>query len=141
MPIALIVEAASCWFMTGLIWLIQIEVYPSFRQVPASHFKDIHTRHSKKISRIVFPVMGIELLAAFGLYSSNSNRIYLINFLGVILIWILTGLVMVPIHKTLFEHGNSVKTVSSLVSKNWFRTILWSLRAVLLAVYIAKKSW
>ena len=60
----LIVHAAATWFMTGLIWFVQIVHYPLFAKVGALAFKEYEHDHQRKTTWVVAPVMLIEAAAA-----------------------------------------------------------------------------
>lgn len=119
---------ACCCFLTGLIWLIQLVHYPSFRFVNASEFSAFHRFHSFYITFIVGPAMGLELLTGILLVQKNDTPFLTLN-LGLILgIWIFTFFVSVPLHNRL-EKSKSADLIQWLVLSNWPRTILWSLRS------------
>lgn len=118
--------------MTGLIWLIQLVHYPSFKKIDPKKFQEFHSFHSKKITPLVFPLMSIELL--FSVYFSWLTRdsFWLVQFLLVLLIWGATIFVSVPIHNKLSEYNES--KIDQLVTTNWIRTILWSLKSLLVII-------
>ena len=116
--------------MTGLIWLIQVVHYPSFRFAPAENFDQFHLFHSNRITWIVLPMMSLELLTALFL-AYRLHGLWLLNFGFVILIWLLTVLVSVPLHKKLTNLKND-DTIKSLVRTNWLRTAAWTLKSLLL---------
>jgi hypothetical protein len=59
-----------------------------------------------------------------------SRSMLIMNFIGVILIWLSTFVLSVPCHSRL-NLGFCQKTVFKLVATNWPRTIIWSLRSFL----------
>jgi len=67
--------------MTGLIWLVQLVHYPSFRYVDTVNARDFHAYHTARISVIVMPVMIIEL-------ASSAALAYYVDLQG----WIICGL-------------------------------------------------
>lgn len=118
-------------FMTGLIWIVQLVHYPSFLYVDHESFKAFQLHHVNSIDKIVIPVMVAELATSFGL--AWADGFFSLNALGfyiVILIWISTGLFSVPAHSKL-EASKDVQAIRKLVSTNWIRTILWSLKSAL----------
>lgn len=124
------IETLSCCFMTGLIWLIQCVHYPSFRFIDSNRFSDFHQFHSTRITWIVAPVMGVELLSAIALFWEQAARSG-VNLASVLLLWGITAFVSVPCHVKL-ESGFKQKWWRLLVLTNWSRTVLWSLRLILL---------
>ena len=57
-------HVASVWFMTGLIWLIQLVHYPLMDRIPPDGFIEFHQSHSFRITWIVAPVMLLELMTS-----------------------------------------------------------------------------
>jgi hypothetical protein len=121
-------QVFSCFFMTGLIWLIQLVHYPAFYFIDPKSFLKFHAFHSQSITWIVGPVMGIELVTAIGLCLLRTQIVY-INLFSVLVLWALTALVSVPIHIQLAQSLN-LELVRQLIMTNWFRTCIWSLRAL-----------
>lgn len=118
-------------FMTGLIWTIQLVHYPSFHYVEESQFIPFEAFHSFRISFIVLPVMLVELFsAAVIIYLLPTFRIWAIgNFLLLASIWLITFFISAKLHGELM-HGYNQAKVDWLVTSNWFRTSLWTLRSV-----------
>jgi hypothetical protein len=128
MNTALWIHAASCWFMTGVIWLVQILVYPFFRLVGEKEFSKIHQFHTSQITWIVAPVMLLELASASWLYFHIPNKLFLWNLISVAVLWILTASVNVPSHNRLSFDSESSK--KQLVFLNWPRTFIWTFRGL-----------
>ena len=47
----------SAFFLTGVIWTIQIVHYPSFHYIDKLSFVNFHQFHERRISIIVMPLM------------------------------------------------------------------------------------
>lgn len=114
-----------CFFMTGLIWTIQVVHYPSFYYTKES-FSIFHTFHSQRISYLVIPIMLAELATAIYLMSMIPMGVS--NLILLILTWVATFLLSVPYHNQL-EHHYSESLIRGLVLTNWARTLLWSVRS------------
>lgn len=128
--LAILVHLSSCFFMTGLIWLIQLIHYPSFKFINPMQFTEFHRFHTNTITFIVGPVMTIELFSGvYLLFQQKSNPIVTINIIGLILIWATTAFMSVPNH-TKLSLGFNETTASYLVLTNWIRTTIWSLRSL-----------
>lgn len=134
---ALKAQYFCCFFMTGIIWLIQILHYPSFKFIAENRFKEFHSFHSSRITYIVAPVMVVELLTAFALCWSNQ-AVYTWNFILVILLWALTGFISVPIHNSLSVIYD-LKKIDQLVNTNWFRTAIWTFRSAAILYFITSQ--
>ena len=124
----ILAQVFSCCFLTGVIWIVQILIYPNFKFVGKTEFQNFHNFHTNRITWIVAPLMGMELFSAIALLLSHQNALYLYNLISILLIWGLTGFVNIPSHRNLtFEVE---KTKQRLVACNWLRTIVWSLRSL-----------
>lgn len=128
-----LIHAFMCWFMCGVIWVVQLLVYPFFTLIGEKEFSSIHQVHVKKITYIVAPAMLIELVTAAWLFLHAGGRLWLLNLIVVVSLWALTAVVNVPTHNRL--RFDSEKSKKNLVSRNWPRTIIWSVRS-LVFIYI-----
>lgn len=107
-----------------LIWLIQVLHYPAFRYVDRSTFSQFAKFHSSRISIIVIPLMFLEL----GLAIYNPRPLILTLVTG---IWLSTFLLQVPCHNKLTQSYDG-RIVDRLISTNWIRTALWTLKTFIL---------
>ena len=123
----LALQIFSCFFMTGVLWLVQILIYPGFRLVPASGLGLFHEFHTRKITWIVAPLMLTELFTAAWLAWERTEPLLIWNLILVLGAWLLTALVSVPLHNRL-SHQPEV-SIHRLVQTNWPRTALWTLRS------------
>lgn len=122
------VELVVSFGLVVLIWLIQLLHYPSFRFIDQSKFTQFARFHGTRISYIVIPLMLLEL--ALGLYFHH-----LVIILILISIWLSTFLLQVPSHQKLTKEY-SLEQIERLISTNWIRTFLWSLKFILLFFYL-----
>ncbi len=135
-PYIYVAHFFSCFFMTGLIWLIQLIHYPSYKFIDALKFSEYQNFHTTTITFIVGPVMAIELFSGMAiLFDQKLSALSSINFIGLLLIWAATAFLSVPLHAKL-SAGFNTETVQMLISTNWVRTVLWSLRSALLIYFI-----
>lgn len=110
-----------------LIWIVQLVIYPSFCFYTEERLKIWHRSYTVRISIVVLPLMLGQLL--FYLYSAFNVAVvmdYALLFL-VILTWLITFLISVPLHDKIEKKTNTIKYREQLVKTNWFRTLLWSL--------------
>lgn len=122
--------------LTGLIWVVQVELYPLFAEVRPEDFGAFHAEHMRRIAWIVVPLMLAELGLALGGVKSATGRARrrawgLLGLVGVV--WLSTGLVQVRLHQELTARGRDLAVIAMLVSTNWIRTIAWTVRTVWLA--------
>ena len=135
----LIINIFSAFFATGLIWTIQLVHYPSMRFVSRDKFELFHSFHQLRISIIAMPLMAIELITTIILFMHNINNesslIFKINLIIVTLIWFSTFFIQVPLHQKLSK-GKKTSLIDKLVLTNWFRTVLWTLRSILIIFFL-----
>ena len=84
--------------------------------------------------------MFAELVTSVILLYQNINNaiqtIFLVNLILVLLIWLSTFLIQVPLHNALSKEKNKEK-LSKLIFSNWIRTILWTARSILMILFLA----
>jgi hypothetical protein len=135
--IALLLQLISCAFMTGVIWIIQVLHYPAFADIREERFLKFHAKHSRDITFIVAPVMVLELVTAILLaWQFGFSAMTSVNLALVVALWACTFLISVPVHN-LLSTGQNLTYVTRLVRTNWLRTVLWSVRLILLFVVCA----
>lgn len=136
-PWTIKVQVACCLLMTGLIWLVQLVHYPSFHYVHPQRFQEFHLHHSSRITFIVAPLMGLELVTAVILvFERGGSYGWWLNLVGVLLIWASTAFLSVPLHNQL-ANGYDFDKVTSLVVTNLPRTLIWTTRSIWLLVFAA----
>jgi len=123
--------------MTGVIWVIQIVHYPSFHFIEKELYTAFQKFHMNKISIIVIPIMLAELITGMMLFLDKSSKssFLIISFLILILIWLITGVFFTKVHNELIA-GYQELVVNQLVAMNWIRTLLWTLRLLLLTCFV-----
>ena len=132
-----IVQLTTSLFMSGLIWLVQLVHYPAFRYVNSEKFVDFEKFHTSKISLIVVPIMIIELVSGVMLYWYYKSDFFTLILILIALIWLVTMIFSIPSHQVLSER-KCEKAINRLIITNWLRTWLWSVKSVILIVWIDK---
>ena len=130
-------------FHTGLIWLVQVVHYPIFARVSAADWTAFHDFHTNRISLIVIPTMLLELggtlwhgVLLFSEPEAARFGVFMVAHACVIGVWASTFLIQVPLHNRLAQ-GPDADIVARLVNTNWIRTVLWTLRGLLLSWIVA----
>lgn len=142
MSLILLACVFSTFAMTGLIWLIQRVSYPLMSLVPEDHFVAYEAAHCRRISPVVLPLMVCELATSLWLSVRPIDVVRQELIAGgilTLLLWASTFLIQVPMHNRL-EKGFHRETWKRLVLTNWIRTVLWSVRSVLMACVLWKVS-
>ena len=135
----LLSQIASTWFMTGLIWFVQVVHYPLFGRVGDSEFVAYEQRHTSLTTWVVGPPMLIEVATAVLLLWFRPSgvspwQVWLgVGLLAVV--WLSTAFQQVPCHNLLSQRFDA-PTHERLVTTNWIRTIAWSSRAILVSSMI-----
>ena len=63
-----------------------------------------------------------------------------VAFFLVVLIWLSTFTLQVPIHKRL-QSGKDKTLIRRLLKTNWIRTVAWSMKAVAVTIAAGKGLW
>ena len=137
----------STWFMTGVIWFVQVVHYPLFAKVGESAFTTYESLHTMRTGWVVAPMMILELgstclllvekPAAFTLpqgqelLSPPSSLLIMLLIACTLGVWASTFFIQVPLHGQLLGEGNP-QVIQRLVASNWIRTVLWTGKSLLL---------
>jgi formate hydrogenlyase subunit 4 len=116
----------------GIIWLVQLLQYPGFLYVDRKNFKQAMTHHQDRISIVILPLMLSELFLGVWLVFNSYSVAHLITLILILLIWVLTFTVQVPIHKNFLKEGFNEERIKYLVKSNWSRTILWTIKLLII---------
>ncbi len=137
--LVVVVHLASTWGIVGLIWMVQVVHYPLFLAVGQPEFVDYERAHTKRISYIVGPLMGVESVTALALLALRPEGVRLALILaGLVLLGVIhasTVLLQVPAHSKLSESYDRSMIVR-LVRTNWIRTVGWTVRGCLAVVVV-----
>ena len=114
--------------MMGIIIVTQIVSYPMFLNVNKQNFTTFHSEYVKRITSIVMPIMILELAISVTLFFMFDGILAKICLITLILIFISTGLIQVPIHEKLKVKYDEYLT-RKLIKSNWIRTSLWTVKS------------
>ena len=139
--LVLVLHVATTMFLVGLIWMVQIVHYPLFVEVGSNSFLAYHQRHIQLTTWVVAPLMVLELATGLMLwFRAPFHPFWILNTVGLVLIWGSTALWQVPLHNQLplTEGAERIDLINKLVASNWLRTIVWSLRGVFLVGWLLR---
>ncbi|MFO0890725.1 MAG: hypothetical protein U0790_16470 [Isosphaeraceae bacterium] len=126
--------AASAWYMTGLIWFVQVVHYPLFAGVGSESFPEYHRIHVRRTTWVVLAPMLVELLSAIGLVidpPATAGRVLpWIGLFATLLCWLSTAFVQVPLHERLARASDRGLMVR-LVRTNLARALGWTAHALI----------
>lgn len=133
MPKLLLAEIIVNAVLVGLIWLVQVLVYPSFKYIDEKNYSFFHRFHMKAITPLVGPLMILEagLSLANLAYQNYPTAINLVGLGLIIIIWLSSFFLSVPTHELLLLKKDDA-LINKLVRTNWIRTIGWSVKLILL---------
>lgn len=119
--------------LVGLIWVVQLVVYPALQLVDERGFAAYHSAHMQRITWVVAPLMLTEVatLALVLAYSGYGSSARLASAAALVAVWASTAFVQVPLHTQLRNCGKDNAVIARLVASNWLRTVLWSARGAL----------
>lgn len=126
------VHLAVTWFIVGLIWVIQLIVYPQFLRVGSAEFRGYHFSHCQRIGLMIVPLVMMEAGSAAWLFYQGLRTTPFLISLGMIpLIGLSTASWQAPDHTRLMQ-GYDKAVIRHLILTNWIRTLGWTERSVLL---------
>ena len=118
-------------YLVSLVFMTQFITYPTFLHIDKDKFSEYHRKYVNNISFIVAPVMLIELLTLFLIAYFSKDFLIIKSLILLLVIWLTTFFIMIPSHNRISKSFNK-KEIISLINYNWVRTILWSLKLLLI---------
>ena len=138
MSVLFAIHAAATWAMVGLIWTVQMVVYPAMREVPADAFPGYERAHQRRMSMALVVLAPVELVTALLVFLVPGEVPRWLPFVsGAVLaaLWIGTAAYYAPLHGRLargFDRG----LIEQLIGMNWLRTAGWTVRGALAVVML-----
>ena len=81
--------------------MTQLITYPSFLKIDKNEFVSFHNKYVKNISIVAVPTMSLELLTLVYMNVYINNLLFMKSLLVLIVIWLVTFIIIVPIHNQL----------------------------------------
>ncbi len=117
--------------LLGVILVTQFVSYPMFLSVDRKSFTSYHMNYTFNISKIVLPLMVIELFFVIEMLINNYSLYSLISFFLIIVVWLSTFFFQVPLHNSLSKKYCELK-IKKLIFSNWIRTFSWFIKLIVL---------
>ena len=126
--------------LIGLIWTVQIAVYPLYARIDPASFPAWHAAWMRRITVVVGPLMLAEAAAAVWLLLAPPPTLCApapyVAFVLMFVNWLATAFLLVPCHRRL-EEGFDAEAHGRLVRLNWIRTLAWSARGIVLLIAVS----
>lgn len=136
MILCLLIHLAVTWILVGLIWVVQIVVYPQFLRAGQAEFQGYHFAHCSRIGFVVAPLLLLEAAsAALLLYLGMRDPAFLVSVALMAGNWLCTAALQAPQHTRLM-HGYDAALIRRLIRGNWLRTLAWTARGVLVTLTV-----
>ncbi|MHC1562681.1 hypothetical protein ACR9E3_27270 [Actinomycetospora sp. C-140] len=123
-------HAAAVWFCAGLVWVIQLFVYPGFATMREDGWTALHARHARLMTRLVTGPWLVQGVTCAVLLVWRPPGVPLVAALAAGLCGAVTVLVTfvasVPCHERL-ARGWDPEAQARLTRTNWWRTGAWTL--------------
>jgi hypothetical protein len=136
----LVANLVTTFALIGLIWTVQLAVYPLYARVDRESFPAWHAGWMRRITVVVGPLMLAEAAAAVWLLLAPPPTLCApspyVAFVLVLVNWLATAFLLVPCHRRL-ETGFDARAHRRLVRLNWIRTLAWSARGAVLLIAIS----
>ena len=112
--------------MCVVLWLVQLVIYPSFLRLKSSELIAWHKAYTFRVSFVILPLMFGQLALSILSIVGDASALEWTAFAFVLVCWILTFFVSVPLHRKIEQNDITRETRQKLITTNWPRTILWS---------------
>ncbi|MEM8999576.1 MAG: hypothetical protein AAGB24_04875 [Bacteroidota bacterium] len=110
-----------------LIWLVQLVIYPSFREYNRQNLMKWHAIYTTRVTYVVFPLMLGQLILV-SIQTFQYQSLYnLLSLIIIAILWALTFALFIPLHQQISRGTFNDVTLKKLVIFNWWRTLLWSI--------------
>ena len=135
-------HAAATTALAGLVWVVQVVVYPSFRAAgPTPAWPAVHAHHTRAMGAVVTLPWAVQgaTLAALLLRRPVGLPLPLLLLTGVLAATTVavTAVWSVPLHGRLAD-GYDDALARRLIGTNWLRTAAWTAGAVCSLVLLAR---
>ena len=131
-----LIQIISNSILIGVLIITQIISYPSLSSIDKTFFEKYHKNYVNRISYVVIPLMLIELFSLVYLTFYITDLFMIKSLLILLTIWLFTFISIIPLHNSL-SNKRSDDIINRLINYNWFRTILWSIKLIIIIfVYI-----
>lgn len=132
-------HTAAVWFCAGLVWTVQLFVYPGFAAVREPDWPAVAARHTRLMGLLISGPWAVQGLTCAVLLVWRPEGVPFVAALaagvcGAVTVGVTVG-VSVPCHRRLAA-GWDTEAHARLVRTNWWRTAAWTLGGVVALVML-----
>ena len=103
--------------LAGLIWTVQLVLYPLFALVGASEWERYGAQHRRRITWLAAPLMLASVGVAVVLALEDGSGLSVLNAALALGVFLLTGLVFAPLHGRVVVLLDELATKRSMVGQ------------------------
>ena len=134
----LLVHLVTTAVLAGMVWVVQLVVYPAFRTVgPTAGWAAHHRRHSTAMATVIALPWALQGLTVALLLVRRPGPLVLLTAALAAATVLVTVAVSVPLHTRLGD-GYDDALARRLISTNWWRTAAWTAGTACAAVLAAR---
>ena len=135
----LVVHLAAVWFCVGLVWVVQVLVYPGFRGADRARWREHHDRHTRRMTALVVGPWAVQGATCAVLLGWRPDGVplwlaVLAAICGAATVAVTLGF-SVPCHRRLAVADDEA-ALDRLVSTNRYRTAAWTAGGVVAVVMV-----
>jgi hypothetical protein len=138
--VVLLIQTAASWFMTGLIWTMQILNYPLLALIDADGVPRYEQAHNRRFIWLVGPAVAVTAVTAAILLIWRPSGVPLaVPVVALVLLAVIIADTIrhgAPSHARLAQRFDA-DVHARLVRTNWIRTVAWSTLGVLDLIALA----
>lgn len=112
--------------MLVFLWIVQIIIYPSFKEVAKNRILIWHKNYQSKVCIIMGPIMLLQIYMITVGLMTDSSTLSIIRFILLMASWFLTVFISVPLHKKIESNNDLEGSIERLIQTNLFRTFTWT---------------
>lgn len=140
--VLLLSHAGFTLAMVGVMWAVQLVIYPQFRSVAPSDFSQYASDHAQRMIAVLAVFAPVEVLLALAIWlrapEGVPSAMAFVAGLLLVVAWVGTGVWYAPLHGRLQTEPYDIDRIQLLIRTNWIRTALWTARGVLALVMVAR---
>ena len=139
--VLLLVHLAATAALAGLVWVVQLVVYPSFLLVGGTPaWPAVHAAHTRAMGLAVGPPWAVQgLTVAALLVRDGLSALLVVTGLLALVTVAVTVAVSVPLHTRLGQAWDEA-VARRLVRTNWLRTAAWTAGTVCAGLLVLERA-